>query len=74
MKTAMYSPPGEKIICLDMPYADQRRIEKRRAGVTKTTTPTGVENKLATRLRSLVVANLKLVINLVFFMSFSKKD
>jgi hypothetical protein len=51
----------------------QRRIKKRQGGVTKTTC-VGVENKFATRLKSPLVADLKLFINLVFFMSFYKKD
>ena len=68
MKAAMHTPPGAKHL-LDVLYAYQRRIKKLRGSVTKTT-PTGVENKLATRLKSPLVVDLKLFINLLFFMSF----
>lgn len=67
----MLPPPGG-ISSLQMWHADQRRMKKRHGSVTKTT-PTGAENKLATELKSHVVADLKLFINLVFFMSFFKK-
>jgi hypothetical protein len=50
---------------------DQRRITKRPGSGTKTTA--GVENKFATRLRSPLVADLKLIFNLVFFISFFSK-
>jgi hypothetical protein len=47
-------------------------MKKLRGSVTKTT-PAGAENKLATRLKSPAAADLKLFINLVFFMSFFLK-
>jgi hypothetical protein len=46
---------------------------KRLGSVTKTTLA-GIENKLATRLKSPLVADLKLFVNLVFFISFLIKE
>lgn len=68
----MHPPVGRQssVRCV---YANQRRIKKRHGGVTKTTTPAGVENKVATRPIRPASCEFDLVINLVFFMSFFKK-
>ena len=51
---------------------NQRRIKKR-LGLDTKTTLLEVENKFATRRISPLVADLKLIINLVFFISFLGK-
>lgn len=50
----------------------QRLIKKRPGRLTKTT-PWGIENKVATALNALAVADFKLIYNLFFFISFSDK-